>query len=345
MAVNDDSEHDQGIEGFQAAFAARSRMKSWAEGLEIIELLRAVHRAGWLERLRVETAADELAAAHGVSAEQVSNVLAVLASAGVVQRRGTSFRLSPEFGALVAGTSGFDMKAVLGAVDLARHQAAQAVQPLERRGLDGEQALLVADDGGVRATPGTRQMYGMAYDAVPEYRERLERGGPLLDVGSGIGGALLTSLQLFETLRAVGVEIVPEVADELSRRTKDAGVSDRTDIRNMNAVSLRDESVFTACFWAQPFFPVDVRADTLAAIFRALRPDGLLLVQELFPPLTTQDEPSTRAQLDRLFFRQLNMAYGMSAEELVVEGRTAGFRDARIAETPLGRLVLLHKPD
>jgi hypothetical protein len=37
-------------------------------------------------------------------------------------------------------------------------------------------------------------------------------------VGSGIGGALLTTLTLFDKLRAVGVEIVLEVAAELGRR-------------------------------------------------------------------------------------------------------------------------------
>lgn len=345
--MNVECEYDQRMESIQAAMAARSAIKSWAEGTELIELVRAAYRAGWLEQLRGETTVAELAAAHSVPAEQVSDVMAVLASAGVV-RPGvgeTSFRLRPDFDALVAGASGVEMSAVLGAVELAQDQVAQAVRPIgQEPGLDGGQALVLARDWGVRPTPGARQLLGMLYEALPEFRERLECGGPLLDVGSGVGGALLTALTLFDKLRAVGVEIVPEVAAECRRRAGVAGVADRVDIRTMDARTLRDESAFPVCFWAQPFFSQDVRADTLAAVFRALRPNGLLLVQELFPPQTTGDEPTARTQLDRLFFRQRQVPFGLSAEELAAEGRAAGFRDAQVTDSPLGRLVLMRKP-
>jgi SAM-dependent methyltransferase len=117
-------------------------------------------------------------------------------------------------------------------------------------------------------------------------------------------------------------------------------VADRVEVRCVDARDLDDEASFTACFWAQAFFPADARAATLAAILRALRPDGLLLVQEVLPP-----QPATvRAQLDQLFFRQLDAAVGVSAEALAAEADAAGFRDARIIESPLGRLVLAHTP-
>jgi SAM-dependent methyltransferase len=340
-----DSESGQGLEGLQAALLARSMVKSWAEGLELIELVRAAHRAGWLEQLRGETTAAELATTAGVPVEQVSDVLAVFASAGVVRGRESSFRLSPAFDALVAGAAGVDVSTVLGSVELARGQVAQAVQPVgQQRGWDGEQALLLARDWGVRATSGARQLYGMLYQALPEYRDRLERGGPLLDVGSGVGGALVTTLTLFDKLRAVGVEIVPEVTAELGRRAWDAGVVDRVDIRTVDARALRDESMFTVSYWAQAFFPSETRADTLAAVVRALRPDGLLLMQELFPPQPEQDKPTTRAALDRLSYRQQHVAFGLSAEDLAGEGRAAGLQDAQIIDSPVGRLVVLRKP-
>ncbi|WP_399896188.1 SAM-dependent methyltransferase [Streptomyces sp. BBFR51] len=345
--MNVDREHDQRVESMQAAMAARSVMKGWAEGLELIELVRATHRAGWLEDLRGDTTAAELAAAHNTSAEQVSDVMAVLVPAGVVRsgERAASFRLSPDFDALVAGASGVEMTTVLGAVELARGQVAQAVKPMGRApGIDGDQALVIARDWGVRPSPASRQVIGMLYDVVPEFKARLEGGGPLLDVGCGVGGAMLTALTLFGRLHAVGVEMVPEVAAECRRRAEAAGVADRVEIRATDARQLRDESTFSVSFWAQPFFSQDVRADTLAAIFRALRPDGLLLVQELFPPQTTQDEPTARARLDRLFFTQRHIPYGLSAEELAAEGSAAGFQDAQVADSPLGRLVLMRKP-
>ncbi|WP_433209578.1 hypothetical protein ACQP1G_12840 [Nocardia sp. CA-107356] len=74
---------------------------------------------------------------------------------------------------------------------------------------------------------------------------------------------------------------------------------------------------------------------------RALRPGGLLLMQELFLP---SDEPSVRALLDGLFFRLQDVAFGRSAESLAVEAATEGFERADIIDSPLGRLVLVHKP-
>ncbi|MEV4807769.1 hypothetical protein AB0K18_47915 [Nonomuraea sp. NPDC049421] len=71
----------------------------------------------------------------------------------------------------------------------------------------------------------------MAYDAVPAYRDRLAAGGPLLDLGSGIGGALLTTLTMFPELRAVGVERAEDVVKELRERAEAAAVTSRLEIR------------------------------------------------------------------------------------------------------------------
>jgi SAM-dependent methyltransferase len=320
-------------------------MKAWAEGAELIELVRAAYTAGWLHQLHDETTAVELAAAHGVSIDQVANVLTVLASAGVVQVDAASFRLRPSFDAIVAGASGVDMSAALDALDLARSQAGEAVRPTDRRrDLDGGQALVLARDWGLLPTAGAQHLYGLIYQALPEYRSRLERGGPLLDVGSGVGGALLTTLALFDELRAVGVEIVPEVAAEARRRARDAGVADRVEIRDIDARTLHDDSAFAVCYWAQPFFSAGAREATLAVIFRALQPDGLLLMQELFPPLDTQQEAPIRALLDQLFYRQENASFGLSAGTLATEAGAAGFHDPQVIDSPLGRLVLVRKP-
>jgi len=108
--------------------------------------------------------------------------------------------------------------------------------------------------------------------------------------------------------------------------------------------ALADESRFAVCFWAQEFFSVDARGATLAAIFTALRPDGLLLMQELVPPATTQDEAAVRHRLDALFYRQHNVVFDFSAEALAAEATAAGFRDAHIVNSPVGRLVLARRP-
>ncbi|KOV79708.1 cyclopropane-fatty-acyl-phospholipid synthase family protein [Nocardia sp. NRRL S-836] len=336
------AESDRALARLQAALTARSVVMGWSEGLEVIELVRAAKHAGWLERLRDTITAGGLSRASGVALEQVTNVLAVFETAGVVRSEEDVFCLTDGFDALLAGAGGVELTAALDLVETARAQHARAVLRDERRqGLTGEQALTVARYWGTRATSGSWELFDLLYRHLPEYRERLEAGGPLLDVGSGVGGALLTTLGLFDRLRAVGVEVVAEVADELRERADEAGVADRVEIRTSDARALTDESAFAVCHWAQAFFTDDARADTLAAILRALRPDGLLVLRELFPP---QQEATVRGALDRLFYRQQRVAYGLSAEDLAAEGEKAGFTGAQVVDSPLGRLVLLRKP-
>jgi cyclopropane fatty-acyl-phospholipid synthase-like methyltransferase len=141
----------------------------------------------------------------------------------------------------------------------------------------------------------------------------------------------------------VGIELVAPVAAEAERRAKDLGLSERVEIRSMDARDLADEDVFDVAFWAQPFFPEPVRAGTLAAILRALKPGGLLAVQEMERP---PEEPAERPAfaLRELVFSGWGVPFACSAEALAAEATAAGFVLERIGETPFGRLVIARKP-
>ena len=338
-----DDERDSGPEAVGAALAARAQARRLGVDAQVLALLAATHRAGWLAHLKDETPAGELAGRVGVPAERVSDVLAVLAAAGIAERRGRRFVLTPAFGALSDGASGVTVESVLGNIMLQRARVEAAVRADPAQGLDGDEALLLAEDWGLRATPGSRSLYATIFEALPSLRDRLTRGGPFLDVGSGVGGALLTTVSLFERLRAVGVELVPEIADELRRRTDAAGLADRVDIRCLDARTLEDDATFAAAYWAQEFFDADARAETLAVIFRALEPGGLLLLQELFAEPAGHDQP-IEWLLDRLFYRGVGASFGLTVDDLISESLAAGFRHEQTEATPAGRIVLVSRP-
>jgi SAM-dependent methyltransferase len=331
-----------GPEAIGAALAARGRLRALSVHARVLTLFGAAQRAGWLELLAGGISAGELAARTGVTAAQARDVLAVFASVGIVSEAGSGFALVPEFSALAAGASGVTVDSVLDDVFLQAGRAESAVRG-PGGALEEDQALVLARDWGLRPTSGAQALYAMIYDVFPAVRDRLSQGGPFLDVGSGIGGALLTTLSLFGELRGVGVEVVAAVAKELRDRADAAGLADRVQIRQMDARELRDEQRFAVAFWAQEFFNTSARADTLTAIFRALQPGGLLLLQELSPE-PPDDGHKTEWLLDRLFYRSLGASFGVTAEELTAEATAAGFAHDITAPTPAGRMVLLHRP-
>jgi SAM-dependent methyltransferase len=331
-----------GLEAIGAAMAARGRLRVLSAHAQVLALFGAAQRAGWLELLAGGISAGELAERTGAASTRVSDVLAVFASADIVTEADARFTLAPEFSALAAGASGVTADTVLDDVFL---QAGRAEAAIRGPGgaLDETQALVLARDWGLRPTSGAQAIYAMIYDVFPAVRDRLSQGGPFLDVGSGIGGALLTTLSLFGELHGVGVEVAAAVAKELQDRADAAGLADRVQIRQMDARELRDEQRFAVAFWAQEFFDASARADTLAVIFRALRPGGLLLLQELSPE-PPDDDHKTEWLLDRMFYRGLGATFGVTAEDLAAEATAAGFAHDITAPTPAGRMVLLHRP-
>ena len=338
-----DDAGEPGLDAIGAALTARAQARRWAVDAQLLALLDATHRAGWLAHLDDEIAAEELAGRVGVGAERVADVLAVLAAGGIAERRGRRFGLTPAFSALSDGASGVDVGSVLGDIRLQRARLEAALRPGSEPRLDGEAALVLAEDWGVRLTPGAQSLYATIFDAFPALRDRLTAGGPFLDVGSGVGGATLSTVSLFADLHAVGVEIVPEIADELRRRVAAAGFADRVEIRCVDARTLADDATFAAAYWAQEFFDAEARAETLSAIFRALEPGGLLMLQELSPE-PAGDDPPIEWLLDRLFYRGMGASFGLSVEHLISESLAAGFSHQQTNDTPAGRIVLLSRP-
>ncbi|MEV4477821.1 SAM-dependent methyltransferase [Nonomuraea salmonea] len=324
----------------QAALGARARLLQWADGGLVVDLLRAASGAGWLDLLTTPTTVEALAEAGGVSAERARRVVEVFVAAGVVRDgEGPAYVLTEEFAALNGAPAGVRLDDAIDMVTAARDRVRSALSPDVRRTWE-QDALVVARNWGMLPAAATRAIFSMAYDAVPAYRDRLAAGGPLLDIGSGIGGALLTTLTMFPELRAVGVERAEDVVKELRERAEAAGVTSRLEIRCADAQEIDDEAAYEVAYWAQAFFPDDARAVTLEAARRALVPGGLLLVQELTPPAQDAPEARLHSALDALVADSRGVPPVRTAEELAAELRDGGFEDVEVTTTPIGRLVL-----
>ncbi|GAA3112550.1 hypothetical protein [Nonomuraea salmonea] len=171
----------------QAALGARARLLQWADGGLVVDLLRAASGAGWLDLLTTPTTVEALAEAGGVSAERARRVVEVFVAAGVVRDgEGPAYVLTEEFAALNGAPAGVRLDDAIDMVTAARDRVRSALSPDVRRTWE-QDALVVARNWGMLPAAATRAIFSMAYDAVPAYRDRLAAGGPLLDIGSGIG--------------------------------------------------------------------------------------------------------------------------------------------------------------
>ncbi|MEV5815915.1 SAM-dependent methyltransferase [Streptomyces mutabilis] len=326
----------------QAAFAGRAQIQRWARGAELLALLQATSDTKTLDLLTRPITAEALATVSDITTDRARRIIEVLQAAGVVRKADDSspaYVLSPEFGALHAGASGVELATVLEASNAALERVHSAFSPPTAYDWESD-ALVIARDWGVRPTAAARSMFVMAYDALPAYRDRLGAGGPLLDVGSGVGGAVLSALVEYPALRAVTVERASDVVEELRQRAQAAGVAARLDIRHSNAQELDDDAVYGVCYWAQAFFPSHTRESTLAAIRRALAPGGLLLAQELAAPADDSTSARLGASLDALVADCRGVPPVVSAEDLAAELRAGGFTGVEVVPTAVGRLVL-----
>jgi SAM-dependent methyltransferase len=317
------------------------RIKEWSAGAQALALLDAAYERGWIGFLAEPRDVAALARFGGLPVERARAVVAALAGIGVVEPVDDEVRLAPAYAATTSPEAPFSMGDLLADARLMRRLAGQAVAgPLPAP--DEQDALVVADAYGLRPTPTAVGVFGRLLEALPEFSGLLA-DGRYLDVGCGVAGFLLTCARTYPTMRGVGVELVASVAAEAERRAKDLGVADRVEVRCMDARELGDENAFDSAFWAQPFFPEAVRAGTLAAIFRALKPGAPLAMQEME---RRPDDPAERIAfaLRELVFSGWGVPFARSAEALAAEAADAGFVLDRIGETPFGRLVIARKP-
>lgn len=133
------------LEALQAALGARARIRQWAEGAELLDLLHAAASEGWLETLTRPVTVEVFLAA-GVVRE----------AAGTPETL-PAFTLTEDFAALQAGPSGIGTDIALDAVDAARARirtALTASAPYDWQ----EDALVVAQDWGMLPSDASRAL-------------------------------------------------------------------------------------------------------------------------------------------------------------------------------------------
>lgn len=313
-------------------------LSTWERGAQALALLNAALERGYLDLLAEPRTVDEVSAYAGHPADDLVDAFEAL---GIVTRAGDRVRLDPALAEGLAADSPVSLAAKIARAGLHARQVADVVRG-KNGNLTGNDLTVVARSVALQPGPAARAIIEKLHSEIPEVRD-LIADGRMLDVGSGVGGYVLTALSLLPGMRATTLELIPEVAAVARRRARELGVADRADIRVMDARDFDEPAAFDAAYWAQPFFPSPTRAATLAMILRCLRPGGILVVQQLdAEPVGDADRAAFT--MARLVAQARGVPFARPLAELVTEITGAGFEPVRTLENDLGRHALLRRP-
>jgi SAM-dependent methyltransferase len=128
----------------------------------------------------------------------------------------------------------------------------------------------------------------IAYDLAPsldDLEERLESpGAAALDVGTGVAAVAIGLARQFPALRVVGLEPAAAPMAEARRNVVSAGLEDRIELRAQRVEELVDEAAYDFAFLPIVFLATETVRSGLAAVHRALRPGGWVMMGSLGVP-------------------------------------------------------------
>jgi len=332
-----------------APLAAVARLTLAAEQAAV---LRGALKSGFLARCARPVTVGQLARASGLNETRTRDLCAALRALGTLAPDGQGrLVVTEDYAPLLAG--GADKSALAQLESSAVRQ-----EQIGRLFADRRPGWYWRTDAGSRrafaagvtfepATDLARSLVGVCVSGVAEWRDAFTSGARYLELGCGVAGALLTYLQLYPKVTAVGVELAGDLIEDARAQAAALGVADRVRFVAGDAAAFIDPVPFDVVFWSQFFFPQASRPGALATALARLRSGGLLVAPVLGTgtavSATDDAAPDEEASLDALLFRSLDVPI-ISGPGLASEFEAAGFVNAQVHDIPLVTVVTARRP-
>ena len=109
--------------------------------------------------------------------------------------------------------------------------------------------------------------------------ELLEGPEPqMLDVGVGIAAMAVEYCRQFPNLRVVGLDVFPRALELAETTVRQAGMSDRIELREQDVATLDDQDRFALAWLPAPFIPRDALVTGVSRAAKALVTGGWLVL-------------------------------------------------------------------
>lgn len=259
--------------------AANNKIGELINAAEGIALLTGAVKSGIIAALSKPTTAQEIVIATSVNKPQLDRVLNALETFGFVMQSKGTYRLSKFAELLVSSDAPQPLNIMLQVTDIRMKHFANLDKAVDDYNILQADEVLSMAKSMISTLSFTRNFVGIVISRLmPEVRKVWLAGGRHLESGCGAGNTFLDIIAAFPRITGVGVEIHSDTANEARRRANILGLTNRVEIRNMDACTLTDEAAFDTAYWSQFFFPVSTRKAALQALFRAIRPGGYLFI-------------------------------------------------------------------
>jgi len=133
--------------------------------------------------------------------------------------------------------------------------------------------------------------------ALPDLVTQLANGADVVDLHCGGGRWLVAVARRFPAARLVGVEAEPDSTARAMRLVQESGLEGRIRIEAREVAAITHDGAFDLAYFQHALHELPDPAPALAAAWRALRPDGLLLVLGWCLPSTPEDLATLHGQL------------------------------------------------
>jgi len=319
--------------------------------MQLFGLLQGAQQSGLLALLRTPALTAELAAATGIAEERVIDICRALDAHAVVIQTEGRYHLADPWRCLTAPDAPQALEDQLAfSFTQMKILANAATGDEDYWTLPPADRLAIAKGSPLNpASPQAPAIIEMWFRTLlPELHSCCSAGGRYLYLGCGASGTLLSYLQAYPKLTAVGVELAGELLAVARQRALDLGVSDRVCFHEGDARDYHAPAQFDVVDWSQTYFPTASRADALSVAFQSLKPGGLFTTvlhrqesETASDNLHTDEGRAvslTLIEMNRLGFPAVNTA------TILQEISAAGFIEMKLVATAMHRRLLARRP-